>query len=509
LARITFVYPTYENIGVEYLMAVCAAEGHRAELVFYEAGDNGLGRPTIRIDYDELARRVLETSPEFVGYSCVTENYQYQLNCAKAVKKLRPQVVNIFGGVHVSATPQRVLSQPEVDCVAIGEGEGSLAEFLRKAPGGGQPALPREPVDGMVFKRGSERVGRFESAELVDLDALPFSDKSAFLPHCPDMENEYKIMTSRGCPYSCSYCFNSCFRGARHRVRHRRQESVIAELKAGVQKYGISNVTFLDDSFTADERWLLPFLTMYKREIGKPFYYQSIPAHLHDEVINSLAEAGCVLIEVGVQSLSQEISRTVLQRKLDREQLARVLAGLKKAGIMIWVDHMLGIPGDTIELEEEAIRFYNRHRPDIIYVFWLTYFPGTAIIDIAKDRGLLSAEEIERIYQGRERTDGLLATFHGGSMKNPAPYYGIEMLLNYLPILPRFLVRLLLAARLHRIWRIRSFFLSYVVPRGIITLLNPKYFRGRSHAKRALSRIGERLRGWAFWKPPPSSSPGR
>ena len=506
MARITFVYPTYENIGVEYLMAVCAAEGHSAQLVFYEAGDNGLGRPKTQIDYEQVARRILGTSPDFVGYSCVTDNYQYQLNCAKAVKKLKPQVVNIFGGVHVSATPQLVLSQPEVDCVAIGEAEVSLPEFLRKAADRNQPALPREPVDGVVFKKGSEPLGSFEYPAGVELDALPFPDKSAFLPHCPDMENEYKIMTSRGCPYSCSYCFNSCFRGRKRPVRHRRQEDVIAELKAAVERNQITNVTFLDDSFTANEQWLLRFLTIYKQEIHKPFYCQSIPAHLHDEVITALADAGCVLIEVGVQSLSPEISRTVLQRKLDRGLVDQVFAGLKKAGIMIWVDHMLGIPGDTIELEEEAIRFYNRHRPGIIYVFWLTYYPGTAIIDIAKDRGLLSAEEIERIYQGSERADGLLPTFHGGSMKNPAPYYGIELLLNYLPILPRFLVRLLIATRFHRRWRIRSFFLSYVVSRGIITLLNPKYFRGRSHAKRTLSRIGKRLRGLVFWKTAPSSS---
>ena len=480
-------------MGIEYLMAVCAAEGHSTQLVFYEAGDNGLGRPRTRIDYEEVARRILDTSPEFVGYSCVTDNYQYQLHCAEAVKKLNPQVVNIFGGVHVSATADRVLSQPQVDCVALGEAEKSLPEFLRKAAGR-QPALPREPMDGIVFKRGSETVGSFEYARGVDLDALPFPDKSAFLPHCPDMEREYKLMTSRGCPYSCSYCFHSCSREGKDRFRQRSQEDVIAELKVAVEKYDFTTVTFLDDSFTPNKKWLLRFLTMYKQEIGKPFFCQSIPAHLHDDVITALADAGCVLIEVGVQCLSPELSRTVLRRKLDREQVARALTGLKKAGIMIWVDHLLGVPGDTVELEEEAIRFYSRYKPGIIYVFWLTYYPGTAIIDLAKSRGLLNQEEIERINEGRERTDGLLPTFHGGSMKDPSPYYGIEMLLNYLPILPSFLVRLLVATRLHRLWRIRSYFLSYVVSRGIITLLKPKYFRGRTHIKRVLKSIRERLR---------------
>lgn len=38
--NITFVYPDFESIGVEYLMALALKAGHRVEFVFYQAEDH-------------------------------------------------------------------------------------------------------------------------------------------------------------------------------------------------------------------------------------------------------------------------------------------------------------------------------------------------------------------------------------------------------------------------------------------------------------------------------------
>ena len=38
--NITFVYPDFEGIGIEYLMAVALKAGHRVDFVFYQAEDH-------------------------------------------------------------------------------------------------------------------------------------------------------------------------------------------------------------------------------------------------------------------------------------------------------------------------------------------------------------------------------------------------------------------------------------------------------------------------------------
>lgn len=155
-----------------------------------------------------------------------------------------------------------------------------------------------------------------------------------------------------------------------------------------------------------------------------------------------------------------------------------MIKDLKTAGIMVQVDHMLGIPGDSIANQEEAVLYYNKYRPDLISIFWLTYYPKTPIIQTAVKHGMLSCKDIDKIEQGKRVSKG---TFHdGGSMKNPPMfYYSIQFLLNYLPFLPKWLVKLLIKTGWYRFLRIRNFYLATALPRVIQGLIDKRYLHGK------------------------------
>jgi hypothetical protein len=159
---------------------------------------------------------------------------------------------------------------------------------------------------------------------------------------------------------------------------------------------------------------------------------------------------------------------------------------------MIQADHMLGIPGDSIELQERSLLFYNENRPDLVSVFWLTYYPKTALIDRALAEGILTDADVERIEAGWRLTD--TSYLVGGSMQKPGPYYSVSLLLNYLPLLPRFMVRFLVRTRLYRVFRIRNYFISTALPRVIGSLFNRRDFRGRHYIARFMSRLLRRPR---------------
>ncbi len=489
MARITFVYPDFESLGVEYLMAVCYKAGHDVSFVYYEAEDPYLGI-TKNVHYDKIAAEICYTNPDIVAFSCVTDNYQYQLCCAKSLKEQQKHIHTIFGGIHPTAVPEKVLQNDAVDAVAIGEAEHSILELLESSELRGQFSFPDDPIPGIIFKKSGRIIGNPIEGKLADLDLLPFPYKNPFFSVLKDSLHAYKIITSRGCPYHCSYCFNSSMRKLRGNkviIRQRSVSNVIAELLLAKNELHVKHIMFMDDSFTTNRAWVKDFCGRYRGEINLPFACVANPRYIDEEIAEALAMAGCLNIQLGIQSLSEALCSQVLDRKSSNQEIREAIRHLKHYNIMVQVDHMLGIPGDTLKNQEECVYFYNMHRPNLISIFWLTYYPKTSIVDIAQKRGIITQDDIENIEQGIRLTKE--SYLMGGSMQNPYPYYSISFLLNWLPLLPRWMVTYSLKSRIYRLLRIKNYFLSTALPRIIQSLLDRRDFRGRSHMLRFICKL--------------------
>jgi len=489
MARITFVYPDFESLGVEYLMAVCRKAGHDVNLVYYEAEDNYLGRIK-NVHYEKIADRIAHTNPHIAAFSCVTDNYQSQLHCAKSLKKRQKNIQTIFGGIHPTALPEKTLQNDAVDAVAVGEAEHSLPALLETSESKGQFFPPEDPIPGILFKNSGRVIGNPIEGRLADLDLLPFPFKDPFFSVLKNSPYEYRIMTSRGCPYHCSYCFNSFMpklRGNTVIIRQRSVSNVIAELLLAKDKWAVKHVLFVDDSFTSNKTWIKDFCKQYRAEIDLPFACIANPHYINEEIAEALAAAGCVNVQLGVESLSEKLCLQILDRKSSNRKIMEAIHHFKQYDIMVQVDHMMGIPGDTMKNQEECVRFYNNHRPDLISIVWLTYYPKTPIIDMVQKQGIITQDDIQNIEQGIRLTKESFLT--GGSMKNPGPYYSISFLLNWLPLLPGWTVTCLLKSRIYRLFRIKDYFFSTALPRIIQSLFNKRDFRGRSHLLRFIHKL--------------------
>lgn len=489
MARITFVYPDFESIGVEYLMAVCHKAGHNVNFVYYEAEDTYLGRSK-NVNYKKIVTEICYTNPDIVAFSCVTDNYQYQLNCAKSLKEQQKHIHTIFGGIHPTAVPEKTLQNDAVDAVAIGEAEHSLLELLEASELRGEFSFPNDPIPGILFKNSGKIIGNLIEGKLANLDLLPFPYKKPFFSVLKDSLHEYRIMSSRGCPYHCSYCFNSFvhkLRGNKVVIRQRSVPNVIAELLLAKNELTVKRVMFMDDSFTKNKTWIKDFCERYREEINLPFACIANPHYINEEIAETLATAGCVNVQLGIQSLSETLCSQILDRKSLNWEIVEAIRHLKHYNIMVQVDHMLGIPGDTLENQKECIDFYNMHRPNLIDIFWLTYYPKTSIVDFAQKKGIITQGDIEQIEQGICLTKESCLT--GGSLKNPLPYYSISFMLNWLPLLPRWVVRCLLKSQAYRFFRIKNYFLVTALPRIVQSLFDKRDFRGRSHILRFIGKL--------------------
>ena len=157
---------------------------------------------------------------------------------------------------------------------------------------------------------------------------------------------------------------------------------------------------------------------------------------MDDDGIRQLKDAGCIRIAIGVESTSEATRRDVLNRKDTNEQILNAARILHKYDILFSVCHILGLPGEGNAEYRHALDFYNQLRPSIVNPFWLVYFPGTKIVDIALERGLIDREDLPLIDRGLANNSQNLGIGRGKQL-GPVPFKNYAFLLGILPVMPK------------------------------------------------------------------------
>ncbi len=438
--RVLFVYNSNEHLGVTYLSAVLKARGHEVRLAFDPQVFRG--EPLVRVPWlmerldltQDIANLAESWEADLVCYSCYTDNFQWMLDVAERIKALRPQVLNVFGGVHVTSVPEVSLDYPQVDVLVRGEAEEALIQLC-------------ESWDGHVYDRSLKNLSyRDEDDQPVhnplrpyidDLDQVPFRDFQLFYDKVPAMEENYIALASRGCPYACSYCSVEMYHrkysevGDTRRYRRRSVESTIEELKVIKARGRVKTVSFMDDVFTLDRRWLDPFLDAYEREIGLPFWCYTYPSGLEPDLLRRMRSAGCWMMTMGVQSGSGEVRKQAMNRQESDERVLATASAIRGAGIRLSVDKIIGAPGETASHRANDVAFFRQIAPDRLLTFPLTYFPGTDMIRKGLEAGELTAEDVYALEHGHlEQRPG-----HGRLSEEPRAYRKLLIQMGLIPLL--------------------------------------------------------------------------
>lgn len=407
--RVLFVALGTEQLNISLLASILRRSGHEVGLAFsrhlFDDRDQ-MAMPGIARhfnDDDDVVEQAVRFRPDVVCYSALTVTYRWLIDMAQVIKD-RCGNVTIFGGVHASAVPAIVLEEPVVDYVCVGEGDFALPMLIAALARGERdtviPNIAFRGPNGQIIKGG-------QMPFVQDLDRLPPFEKDLWLDHIA-IDAAYLTMSSRGCPYRCTFCFNNFFAnlgGPRATsgkyVRQRSVDHFMAELVDAKRRYGVRYIQILDDIFTLDTGWLKEFSRRYRKEINVPFQCLSHSHFLDEERVQALQEAGCVWVQIGVQSADEDYKKTSLRRPDKTERISQVLDLLHKAKIGVKTDHIFGLPGETIDSQKLALEFYAEH-PGLrrIGTFWLTYLPGTEIINDGLRNGNITQEKVDRINRG-------------------------------------------------------------------------------------------------------------
>ncbi|MFT3711211.1 MAG: radical SAM protein [Archangium sp.] len=444
--RVVFVAIGQEQLGISMLSAVLRANGHETSLVFSPALFNDryyFDIPGLKDVFSRdhlLVDEIAAADPDLIAFSVLTPTYQWALDIARAARE-RCGVPVIFGGVHPSAVPEVCLENECVDFVCVGEGEFALLSLCEALERGER--VPSTPIANLWWRDGN---GGFvkgpRSPFFQDLDALPFADKELWEDSLA-LADHYLIMSSRGCPYRCTFCFNNFFarlpgKGGGKYVRQRSVEHTMNELLAAKERYGIRYVDIEDDIFTVDKEWIRAFTKRYEKEIGVPFHCLSHPRFMDRDVAAMLKDAGCVHVQMGVQSADEEYKRRELLRWEKEADLEKSLEAMASVGLRVKLDHILGLPNEPMSAQEKARVLYAKYPPMRIQTFWLTYVPGIDLTKRALEQGVLSQEQVDEINRGKTRVFRHPHLEERVDAKEAKDFYQrYDLLFRLMPLLPK------------------------------------------------------------------------
>ncbi|MFA5039013.1 MAG: radical SAM protein [Candidatus Omnitrophota bacterium] len=341
------------------------------------------------LDYARIESYLRHEAPDIVGIQAMTYTLIDSLETARTAKKVNPRVHVCIGGPHVSIYPEETLAFPEVDSVAIGEGEYIFADLLKAVLAGADLS----GVTGLMYKKDGKALSAGPRGFIENIDALPFPAR-----HLLPLERYWSILfrsrsvttmiSSRGCPYQCIFCERPHLG---KKFRFRSAENVVGELSRAVES-GIKGFVFYDDTFTVNRQRVYDICDgILEKKLDIDWSIRARVDTVDEKMLKKLRTAGCRTINFGVESGNPEILK-VLRKDIDLKQVQNAFLWCKRLGIRTLGYFMLGNPQESRQQVLETIDFAKRLNPDYINVSLTTPFPGTDLYQMGMDRGLFASD---------------------------------------------------------------------------------------------------------------------
>jgi radical SAM superfamily enzyme YgiQ (UPF0313 family) len=351
---------------------------------------------------EELASFVLEQGVGLVGIGSMTRMISKAYRVADAIRAVGVPVV--MGGPHVTEVPDEALGRNggprHADAIALGEADQTWALIVQDAANGClkevyQPAVDAKGNDIKPTLQPYPAIP-WESIDLDQFNIVPKIMRSWLSKVGPGW-GTFRIIpieSGRGCPYGCEFCTVTGFFG--DSIRFRTNESIVDELvrlKARAKsESGQIAIFFVDDNFAINIKRTKSLLRdIISAEAQLPWIAQISANLLRDEeLIDLIAEAGCRMVFIGMESVDPVNLADVNKSFNKPGEYAAVLKRLERRDIYAVTSFIFGMDNDTPGVAERTLEQIRSWPPGLPVFGQLTPFPATPLYTRLEAAGRLT-----------------------------------------------------------------------------------------------------------------------
>ncbi len=333
-------------------------------------------------DSDEfILWELTRSAPRVIGFSCYLWNINKVLKLCRMIRRVAPGTSIILGGPEVSPRAREILkNNPEPDLIVRGEGEFVFARAVKTILNG-RNDLSR--IKGLTFRAGQRIIETPDQEPIEKLDAIPpvYPDNRIEISH-----REVCLETQRGCVYGCWFCYyNKGRRGAWRTFSVRRVKQDLTYLLSRRN----TTIYLMDPVFNIDlerAKEICRFIIKNNR-YHIPFHTEIQAELVDEELAVLLKKANMRFVEAGLQSENEAVLKSV-RRPFNRERFIQGFNFMKKHGLTVELQLILGLPGETLKTFERSLDFALWLDPPVLSIFKLQVLPGTPIREKAARLGI-------------------------------------------------------------------------------------------------------------------------
>ncbi|MGY4568068.1 MULTISPECIES: B12-binding domain-containing radical SAM protein [Bradyrhizobium] len=368
-------------VGLLSLKAACNVENANWRVHVHELNTliNAGAIPNDEDFYDNVAQTVVQGGGDLVGLMTDADSLHHTIAIAKRIKVRAPQLIVGLGGPAVTPTARLLLERYQaIDFVVRNEGEETFPEYIAALEEGRTPV----GIQGLTWRDGTTIQHNADRKVIEDLDRLPIPDFDAY---AQTAHSALYLDVGRGCPFKCAFCATAPFWERRYRMKS--IPRILSEMRLLRDRWGRRHFNYSHDIFTCDQKWAHKFCDAMKAaELGVTWTCSTRTDVIDPELLEHMAEAGCVEIYYGIETGSQEMQQTIC-KGLDLNWSREIVRATAACGIRPVTGFIVGYPEETQKTFSDTIaRFFDflevgGYRA---HIFTLCPFPGAPMFNNAK-----------------------------------------------------------------------------------------------------------------------------
>lgn len=342
-------------------------------------------------DSGQLIDEICRSAPDVVFINTSTPTAPLDCSISRQIKqKIRAQVVLL--GPHAYYTAEETMAGSSADAILYNN-VPPVARSIIDAICQGQPLSG----EGIISSSDSEK-SRSRGQVRFPLDDLPFpawdlSPMERYI-YLNDEERPFAtIHASAGCAYHCRFCPYPV--AAFNKYTEMSARRVFDEMMHLHEQYGVKMVLFRDALFTFSRERTVELCELLKdSDVGLAWRCETSVSKLDEPLLALMAEAGCVCINIGVETISVDVAVEMACDK-KRQEIDRVKQTFEQChamGIETFAFFVHGLPSDTVSSIRRNIQYAIELDPTNVQFTFATPFPGTHFYRIAREEGLIKKE---------------------------------------------------------------------------------------------------------------------